>query len=174
MGHSIRAYFGRNLNQPLGDQRPGDRGAQQIKPLVKRIGPEHREDEIAHEFFADIFDIDVVRVDPQKDRFLAGGFKLFPLTQIGSEGYNLTAVFGLQPFQDDRGIKPAGIGEDNFLGCRHHWLRLRKLCAGLLAFALANKRCRGPLANSIRLAKQSYEQLSPIRPNRDRGPARSV
>jgi hypothetical protein len=46
-------------------------------------------------------------------------FQLFALTQIGGEGDDLAAVFGLQPFQDDRGIKTARIGKDDFLRPGH-------------------------------------------------------
>jgi hypothetical protein len=46
----------RDLDLPLGDQRPGDRGAKQIVAFVARIGAHHREDEIADEFLAQIVD----------------------------------------------------------------------------------------------------------------------
>jgi hypothetical protein len=47
-----------DLDQPLGDQRPRDGGAQQVVPLVKRVRAKHREDVVAHEFLAQILDID--------------------------------------------------------------------------------------------------------------------
>ena len=67
--------------------------------------------------FAHIFDIDIGRAHHLG--FGAGGLQLFALTQIGSKGYNLTAVFRLQPFENDRGIKSAGIGENNFFRDKH-------------------------------------------------------
>ncbi len=54
MGDGVGAGFGRDLDQPLGDQRPGDRRAEQVNAFVDRIGAEHREDEIADEFLAQI------------------------------------------------------------------------------------------------------------------------
>ena len=51
--------------------------------------------------------MDVFRLDPQKLGLGAGGFKFFALTQIGGECHHLAAIFGLQPFQDDRGVKTA-------------------------------------------------------------------
>ena len=43
------------------------------------------------------------------------------LAEIGGEGDDLAAVSGLQPFEDDRGVEPSGISEDDFL---HFALRL--------------------------------------------------
>src|SRR5688572_15407191 len=46
----------RNLDLALGDQRPRNRGAEQIDALVKRVRPEHRKDEVAHKFLAQVLD----------------------------------------------------------------------------------------------------------------------
>ena len=119
MADGIGAGHRCNLDQPLGDQGPRDRGAEQIQPLVKRIGAEHRENEIAHEFLAQIFDEDVRLRDTQHLGLGAGGFQLFALTQIGGEGHDLATIFGLQPFQDDRGVEAAGIGKNNLFRCGH-------------------------------------------------------
>jgi hypothetical protein len=54
----------RDLDLALGDQRPGDRGAEQVLALIERIGAEHREDEVAHEFLAQILDEDVLGLMP--------------------------------------------------------------------------------------------------------------
>ena len=48
----VGADLARDLDQVLGDQRPGDRGAEQILALVLRVGAEHREHVIAHELLA--------------------------------------------------------------------------------------------------------------------------
>ena len=119
MGHGIGAGFLRDADQMFGNQRPGDRGAQEIKPLIKRIGPEHREHEIAHEFFAQIDDVDVLRRNAHQLGLLARRLQLFALAQIGGEGHHLAAIFGLQPFQDDRGVQTARIGKHDFLGLQH-------------------------------------------------------
>src|SRR5690606_32775677 len=42
------------------------------------------------------------------------------LAEIGGEGHHLGPVLGLQPLEDDRGVEPAGIGEDDFLHGRGH------------------------------------------------------
>ncbi len=45
---------------------------------------------------------------------LARRLQLAALAQIGGEGDHFSAKLGLQPFQDDGCVEPAGIGEDNF------------------------------------------------------------
>jgi hypothetical protein len=72
----VGAGFGRDLDQPLGDQGPRDGGAQKVKPLVKRVGAEHREDEVAHEFLAQVLDVDVG--DAQHLGLLARGLQFLP------------------------------------------------------------------------------------------------
>ena len=131
MSDGICAGLFCDLNKAFGDQRPRDGGAQQIEPFIDRIGAEHWEDEVAHELFADVFDID--RGCAHHLGFGTGGFQLFPLAQIGGEGHNLATIFGLQPFQDDGGIKTTGIGEHNFLWRGHeipflNWARGSWFC----------------------------------------------
>ena len=61
MGDGIGADLLGDLDLLLGDQRPGDGGAQQIDALIDGIGAEHGEDVIADEFLAHILDEDVAR-----------------------------------------------------------------------------------------------------------------
>ncbi len=116
-GRAVRDGVGAGLfgdfDQVLGDQRAGNRGAEQIDAFIDGIGAEHRENEIAHEFFAHVLDEDFL--DAQHFRFLAGWLKFFALTEIGSEGHNFRAEFCLKPLQDDRGVEAARIGENDFL-----------------------------------------------------------
>ena len=56
MGDGIGAGLGGDLDQPLGDQGPRDRSAEQIDAFIEGIGAEHREDEIADEFLAHVLD----------------------------------------------------------------------------------------------------------------------
>ena len=60
MRHRVGPDGPRDLDLALGDQWPGDRGAEQIGALVERVGAEHREDEIADEFLAQIVDEDLL------------------------------------------------------------------------------------------------------------------
>ena len=109
----IGANRARDLDLLLGDQRPGDRGAEQIEALVLRIGPEHREHVVAHEFVAQVLDEDVFGLDAEQDRLLPRRLELLALAEVGREGHNLAAIGGLQPFEDDRGIEAARIGQND-------------------------------------------------------------
>ena len=105
-----------DLDLAFGDQRPRDRGAEQILALVQGVGPEHREDVVPHELLAQVVDEDVLFLDAQLQRLLARRRQLLALPQVGGEGHDLRAVFRLEPFQDDRGVEAAGIGKDDLLG----------------------------------------------------------
>ena len=113
MGHRIGADLPGDFDLPLGDQGPGDRGAQKIRPFIERIGPEHGKDVIADEFLAQIFDEDLAC--PHHLGFFPGRLELFALAEIGGEGHDLATVIFLQPAQDDRGIEPARIGQHHLL-----------------------------------------------------------
>src|SRR5262249_10536416 len=113
-----------NFDLLLGDERPRDRGAEQILALVERVRPEHWEDIVAHELLAQVLDEDVLRLDAEQQRLVARRRKLLALAEIGREGDDLAAIGGLQPFEDGRGIEPARIGEHDFLDVFGHALSL--------------------------------------------------
>ena len=73
MGHRVGALLLGDLDLLLGDQRPRDRGAQQIDAFIERIGAEHREDIVADEFLAQILDEDVLGLDAQARAFWRAG-----------------------------------------------------------------------------------------------------
>ena len=79
-----------DLDLPLGDQRPGDRSAEQVHSLVKRVRPEHRKDVVADEVLAQVLDEDLL--DPQHLRFGARQFQLLALADVGGEGDDLAAI----------------------------------------------------------------------------------
>src|SRR6185369_5664116 len=56
MTHGVGSDLSRDLDLLFCDQRPRDRGAEQVYALVNRVGAEHRKYVVAHEFFAQIFD----------------------------------------------------------------------------------------------------------------------
>ena len=56
----VGADLPRDLDLALGDQRPRDRGAEQIQPLVERVGAHHREHIVADELLAQIVDEDML------------------------------------------------------------------------------------------------------------------
>ena len=119
MGDGLRAGLGGYLDETLGDQRARDRGAEQIFAFIYGVGAEHREHEIAHEFLAHIVDENVFRLDAHLQRLGARRFQFLALADVGGEGDDFALIGVLQPFQDHRGIQPAGIGEYGFFDVRH-------------------------------------------------------
>ena len=59
---------------------------------------------------------------PNFSAFCARGFQFLTLAEVGGEGDHFALVGVLQPFQDDRGVQSAGIGEDGFFDIRHNFL----------------------------------------------------
>ena len=90
MGYGIRTRFISDLNQPLGDQRARDRGAQQIFALVDSVGVKHGKHKITHKFLAQIINVDFL--DAHCLRLGTGGLYLFALPDISGECHNLAAV----------------------------------------------------------------------------------
>ena len=115
MGHGVGAELLGDLDLLLGNQRPRDRGAEQILALIHRVGAEHRKYIVADELFAQILDEDVFRLDAEQQRLLPRRLELFALAKIGGEDHDLATIGRLQPLQNDRGIEPAGIGEHHLL-----------------------------------------------------------
>ena len=103
-----------DLDLLLGDQRTGDRGSEQIDALVDGVGAEHREHVVPDELLAQVFNENILLLDAQQLGLAPGGFQFLALTEIGSEGHDLAAVGLLQPFQDDRRVQSARVGEDGF------------------------------------------------------------
>ena len=112
-----------DLDEALGDQRAGDRGAEQVEALVLGVGAEHREDEVADELVAQILDVDVLGLHAEELGLAARRLELLALAEVGGEGDDLAAVLGLEPLEDDRGVEAAGIGEHDLLRRRHSGLR---------------------------------------------------
>ncbi len=108
-----------DLDQALGDQRPRDRGAEQVFAFVHGVGAEHREDEIAHEFLAQVVDVDLLRRNAELQRLGARGLEFLTLADVGGEGHHFAVIGVLQPFENDRGVEAAGIGEDDFFDIAH-------------------------------------------------------
>ena len=117
MGDRVGAGRVGDLDQALGDQRPGDRGAEQIDAFVQGVHAHHREDEVADELLAQILDMDFA--DAEHLGLAPGRLQLLALAEIGGEGHHLGAIGGLQPFEDDRGVEPARIGKHDLFHVRH-------------------------------------------------------
>ena len=120
MGHRVGPGLMCDLDLALGDQRPRDRGAQEIDALVERVGAEHREDVVADEVLAQVFDEDLGRA--QLLGLGAGRLDLLALADVGGEGDDGAAVGLGEPRQDDRGIEAARVGEHDFVHrLTHGW-----------------------------------------------------
>ncbi len=61
MGNRVGFFLHGDVDLPLGDQRPGDGGAEQIGSFVNGVGAQHRENVIFDELFAQIADHDFAR-----------------------------------------------------------------------------------------------------------------
>jgi hypothetical protein len=92
VGDRVGADLAGDVDQVLGDQRPRDRGAEQILALVERVGAEHREHVVAHEFLAHILDEDVFGLDAEQLGLLARRLELLALAEVGGEGDDLAAI----------------------------------------------------------------------------------
>ena len=90
-----------DLDQALGDQRAGDRGTKQVLAFIDGIAAEHREDEVAHELFAQVVDEDVLRLDAELQRLGPRRLEFFALAEVGGEGHHFALVGVLQPLEDD-------------------------------------------------------------------------
>ena len=99
MADRVGADLPRDLDLALGDQRPGDRRAEQILAFVERVGAEHREDEVADELLAQILDEDVLGLDAEHLGLAPRRLDLLALAEVGGEGHDLRVIFGLQPLR---------------------------------------------------------------------------
>jgi hypothetical protein len=56
---------------------------------------------------------------PNCSAFLRAGSSFLALADVGGEGDHLALIGVLQPFEDDRGVEAARIGEHDFLDVAH-------------------------------------------------------
>ena len=117
VGDGVGAGLVGDLDQALGDQRTSDGGAQQVLAFVDGVGAEHRVDEVADEFFAQVVDVDFL--DAHRAGLGASRFDFLALAEVGGEGHHFAVIGILQPLQNYRGIQAAGIRQDYLLHIRH-------------------------------------------------------
>ena len=115
MGDGIRAFGVGDVDLVFGDQRAGDRGAEKIVGFVDSAGLEHGEAILLGKFLAEVFDDALVGAG--REGLLLDPFEFIPLAELGGEGDDFAAgIIVFEPGEDDGGIEPAGVGEDDFLG----------------------------------------------------------
>ncbi len=118
MRDSVGAFRARDLDLFLGDHRPRDRGAEQVVALVNGVRAQHRKDEVAREFLAQIDDIKFARA--RLERLIFEALGLVALPDVGAIGDDLAAEVVLDPAQHHRRVEPARVREHQFiyfLGC---------------------------------------------------------
>ena len=159
----VGADLARDLDLLLGDQRPRDRGAEQILPLVDarwrgtsgtRKSRTNSSRRSSMKMFSGLM--------PSAQRLLARGPELLALAEVGGEGHHLAAIGGLQPLQDDRGVEPAGIGEHDLLDGSS----CRRWASGLFLGRRAARRFRAVVE------LRRGPEVSLIRPRQPGGPSR--
>jgi len=119
-GASVREGVGadaaRDLDLALGDERSRHRGAEQILAVVDRAGAQGGKDEVANELLAKILDVAFGRA--RGERLLAHAAELrAALADVGGDADDARVVVLTKPRNDDRGVEPARVGEDD--GARH-------------------------------------------------------
>ena len=100
-----------DLDHALGDQRPRDAGAEKILPLVDGSRLHDRENEIARELLPQIVHLATGRARGERLGFEAVEF--FLLADIGAKRDHLRVVRLLEPAQDDGGIQPSRISDND-------------------------------------------------------------
>ena len=114
----VGAFVARNLDQLLGDDRPRNRRAEQVVAFVHGAGPQHREDEVAREFLAQIDDVKLARAGLERLFFESLGFVALP--HVGAVGDHFASEVILDPAQHHRRVESAGVREHQFFyffGC---------------------------------------------------------
>ncbi len=118
VAHRVRPFLPRHFHLGLGDEGPRDRGPHQVRALVHRVGPEHREHEVADELLAEVHDVDGGGAGAQG--LLLDRDQLLALPQIGAVGHDLAAIGLDEPAEDDRGVEASRVREHDLLDGSGH------------------------------------------------------
>ena len=109
VGVGLGPDFAGDLQADLRDQRPRDRGPQQINPLVLGLPLQHGEGEVAAQFLAGIDELR--RLGAIVAGLLENRLAVFArLTQIDIHGMHVVA-FVLEPTENHRGIQTSRISQ---------------------------------------------------------------
>src|SRR5262249_10453022 len=113
VGKAIGAEFQRDFGLTLGDDGTRHGSAEEISVFVNGSRAERGPDEIADEFFSQVFD--GRGRSASGESFFVCGLKIFLLTDVADHGDDFAVVIFLEPGNDDAGIESAGIGQHDFL-----------------------------------------------------------
>ena len=95
VGNRVGLFFHGDVDLPLGDQRPGDRSAEQIRPFINRVGAQHRKNVIFDKLLAQIADHHFARAG--LDRLAFDRLKIFALPQVGAKRDHFAAILLFKP-----------------------------------------------------------------------------
>ncbi len=112
VGKAVRAELERNFGLALGDDGTRHGSAEQVGVFVNSAGAKSRPNEVADEFFAQIFD--GCGRGAGGESFFVSGLEIFLLADVADHGDDFAAVIFLEPGNDDAGIEAAGISEHDF------------------------------------------------------------
>ena len=113
VGDRVGALAAGDLDEELGDQRPGQRGRQRIGALVQRVRLEVRPDEVADEPLLGVDDVGPRRAGA--DRPPLDALAERAAADVDRQGHDLAAVLLAEPGDGDGRIEPARVGEDDLL-----------------------------------------------------------
>src|SRR5690606_7671189 len=105
-------------DEVLRDQRPRNRGAEQVFTLVDGIGTEHREHVVGGELLLEILDEHLL--DAHRHGLGARRFDFLALADVGGERHHFAAVGIGEPLEDDGGVEPPGVGQNDLVDL-FHW-----------------------------------------------------
>ncbi len=112
MGKAVGAEFQRDFGLPLTQDGTRHGGAEQIGVLVNGAGAQSGPDVVAHEFFAQVFDVGGGCAGGEG--FFSRGFEVFLLADIADHGDDFALIIFFEPGNDDGRVEAAGIGENDF------------------------------------------------------------
>ena len=104
----IRTLGDGDVDHALGDERPGDGGAEQVGALVDGVGLHHREDIVLGELLLDI--VDIAFGCAVLERLFLQPVEFIPLPEIRTVADDFRIVFFLEPGQQHGGVETTGIG----------------------------------------------------------------
>ena len=113
VGDRVGALALGDLDEELGDQRPGERRGQRVGALVERVGLEVRPDEVGHEALAGVDDVGARRAGGHRPGFDALAQRA--ATDVDGQGHDLDVVLLLEPGDGDGRVEAARVGEDDLL-----------------------------------------------------------
>ena len=119
VGHGVGALALGDLDQELGDERPGERRRQRIGALVQRVGLEVRPDEIGHEAFAGVDHVGARGAGRHGPALDAGSERA--AADVDRERDDLDVELLAQPGDGDGGVESTRIREDDLLHRETSW-----------------------------------------------------